>query len=347
MQPRLWIRPKFFLTYDNEALMDGVGAQIQRIVSIYGISRKVKIGYVHTGLKDIDPQVFSTSTFQERGEELDRWNQLFRKDLPIFTQLPTDRIINQKRMSLFVLRVIKFVSRFSKKRIVCKMSNPRVISDNYPECLLHVPEMLAETVPKIMASAPKTEFTIVVHIRQGELVLSQFKDRLLPLSHYERILSHIVPILEHADKKYRILIPRENGQGKRISTSDPKVIRSISLDPNNKNLDFTSDGYVNLLHEKPSSELTPILFKATWLSEESTYADFCKMIQADLLITSKSSLSFTAGLFNKESIKVYTPFWHTAPASWINADQLQTPGYLKIFEELLRKSLNSNLSLYG
>ena len=334
------MKRKFFLTYDNEVQMDGVGAQLQRIVSIYGIAKKARVGYLHTGLKDIDPQVFSKSTFQERENELARWNQLFKRDLETFTQLPTDRIISSKHMSFLGLRVIGLISRFSKYRVICKMGNPRIISDKYPECLLHTPEMLGSEVTEIISAASKTEFKIVVHIRQGELVLSQFKDRLLPLSHYEQILGHIVPLLESLNISYRILIPRENGQSKRIPTSDTKITRSISLDPYNKNLHFTNDGYVTLVHEKPSSDLTPNLFKANWLPEESTYADFCKMIQADLLIISKSSLSFTAGLFNKDSIKVYTPFWHTAPQDWINEAQLQAPDYLAAFERLIRKSVN-------
>lgn len=340
MNWHLNLKPKFFLTYDNESLMDGVGAQLQRIVSIFGISKKAKINYLHSGLKDIDPQVFSTTTFQEREEELNRWNQLFKRDLVVFTELPTDRLIHPKHISLMMLRVISFISRFSKYRVILKLGNPRVISDKYPECLLNTPYILGSAVTEMITEASKTEFTIVVHIRQGELVLTQFKDRLLPLSHYERILRQIVPVLENANINYKILVPRENGQHDKILVSDPKITRSISLDPENKNLDFSKDGYVTLIHEKPSQDLTPILFEATWLPEGSTYQDFCKMVQADLLITSKSSLSFTAGLFNGESIKIYTPFWHTAPASWINADQLEAPSHLTKFEQLLRKLVN-------
>lgn len=328
-------KPKFFLTYDNEAMTDGVGAQLQRIVSVFGISKMANFGYLHSGLKDIDPQVFSPKTFQERGAEIGQWNQLFRNDLSVFSKLPTDRLISPNRISLPILRIICFLTRFSRFRTICKLANPRLISDKFPECLLNTPDMLSPTVTKIIAEGYGTEFTITVHIRQGELVLSQFKDRLLPLSHYERILEQLVPLLNRTNTKYRILIPRENGQEDRIPITDPKVTRSIELNPENKSLNFTQDGYVTLTHEKPSIDLTPILFQATWLPEATTYLDFCKMIQADLLITSKSSLSFVAGLFNGESIKIYTPFWHTAPISWTDANQLDETSYLMIFERIL------------
>ena len=147
---------------------------------------------------------FSKFTFQEREDELDRWNQLFKKDLETFTQLPTDRIINPKHISLVGLRIIGFISRFSKYRVIYKMGNPRIISDKYPECLLYTLEMLGPAVTEVISASSKNEFTIVVHIRHGELVLSQFKDRLLPLSHYEQILGHIVPVLESANIKYSL-----------------------------------------------------------------------------------------------------------------------------------------------
>ena len=328
-------KPKFYVTYDNQAVMDGVGAQLQRIVSVFGVSKKAKVGYLHSGLKDFNTEPFSSKMFPEREAEIVQWNQLFRSDLIVFNKLPTDRLISPKHISIFKLRIICFFSRFSRFRVVCLLVEPRLISDKYPECLLNTPDMLSPKVARIIAEVPQTEFTIVVHIRQGVLVLSQFKDRLLPLSSYEKILQHLVPFLERANTKYKIIIPRENGQGNRIPVTDSKVTQSIALDPKNNNLNFTKDGYVTLSHEKPSVDLTPILSQATWLPEESAYLDFCRMIQADLLITSKSSFSFVAGLFNGESIKIYTPFWHTAPISWVDANQLETSSYSAKFERIL------------
>lgn len=325
MKWHLDFEPKLFLTYDNQCLMDGVGAQLQRIVSVFGVAKLAKIYYLHSGLVDIDPQAFSLKTFQERETEIDQWNRLFRSDLVAFSELSTDRIISPQHVSLFMLRVIRLLTRFSRHRVIYKMDNPRLISDKFPECLMNAPEMLNSRVLEMTALRSNSEFTIVVHIRQGELVLSQFKDRLLPLSHYEEILRHLVPILEGANVNYKIQIPKENGQENRIPITDPKVSRSIELDPENKNLIFSEDGYVTLNHEKPTAALTPLLLQANWLPEGSVYLDFLKMMQADLLITSKSSLSFVAGLFNRNSIKIYTPFWHTAPANWINANKLGTP----------------------
>lgn len=304
--------------------MDGVGAQLQRIVSVYGVAKLSKNKYLHSGLADIDPQAFSNKSFQERQTEIKQWNQLFNPDLVPFIELRSDRIISPQHPSLFMLRIIRLLTRFSRHRLIYKMSNPRLISDNFPECLIDAPEMLNSRVTEITSLESNSEFTIVIHIRQGELVFTQFKDRLLPLSHYEEILRHLVPILQSSNVNYKIQIPKENGQENRIPITDPKVSRSVELDPENRNLIFSESGYVTLNHEKPTAALTPLLFCANWLPEKTVYTDFLEMIGADLLITSKSSLSFVAGLFNQKSIKIYTPFWHTAPSNWIDASNLGT-----------------------
>ena len=67
-----------YLTYDNVAHTDGAGAQLQRIVSIYLISKFYNIGYVHQpitrmeyqGLKAIEENKFDP-------QQIDDYNKLF------------------------------------------------------------------------------------------------------------------------------------------------------------------------------------------------------------------------------------------------------------------------------
>ena len=100
---------------------------------------------------------------------------------------------------------------------------------------------------------------IVVHIRQGVLALTQFKNRLLRLNHYEKILKFVVDCLIREGKQFKIMIPKENGQDVSLSMSDPEVALSIELNPNNPSLKFNDDGSINLIHEMPNVELMQIL----------------------------------------------------------------------------------------
>lgn len=326
-------KPKLFLTYNNQATMDGVGAQLQRIISVFSVSRLARVGYLHSPLSDIDPQVFSSSSFEERLPQIRVWNNLFRDDLEEFRPSAGDRVLVSDSISLHQLRLLRFLSRFSRSRIIYRLSNPRIITDKYPESLRGASELMNDSLRDESARTGVEDLRIVVHIRQGELVLTQFKERLLPLAHYERILKCVVDCLKRNGIKFAIMIPRENGQGTSLSVNDPKVARSIALDPNNANLRINEDRSVTLIHETPSPESTPILFEAHWLDESSTYSDFLRMIRADVLITSKSSLSFVAGLMNNKSIKIFTPFWHTAPSDWISSNDLNEEVFSRMLNE--------------
>ena len=136
-------KPKLFLTYDNSLVLDGVGAQIQRIVSVYGVSRLINASYLHSPLIDFDPQIFTDSTHAERLKEIDEWNSLFRKDLFPYTHLQGDLIFHTNNISVRQLRILNFLSRFSKRRIICKMGNPRKITDSFPDILNTASELVS------------------------------------------------------------------------------------------------------------------------------------------------------------------------------------------------------------
>lgn len=338
MGVNLGFKPKLFLTYDNQATVDGVGAQLQRIISVFSISRLAAVGYLHTPLLDIDPQVFSSLSFEERLPQIEAWNNLFRDDLETFHQAKGQRVFESNKISLVQIRLLRFLSRFSRGRVICKLSNPRIITDKYPDSLLAAPDLMVNSLFDESEAETDEGLIIVVHIRQGVLALSQFKDRLLPLDHYEKILKFVVNCLNREGRQFTIIISKENDQDVSLSMSHPDVARSIDLNPNNPSLKFNDDGSINLIHEMPSAELTPILFGAQWLNQSSTYSDFMKMLRADVLITSKSSLSFVAGLLNKKSVKIYTPFWHQTPKEWISSESFNEKVFFRLLPERSAKN---------
>ncbi len=55
--------------------------------------------------------------------------------------------------------------------------------------------------------------------------------------------------------------------------------------------------------------------------DESVEDAFLSMVLADVLVTSRSSLSYTAGLLS-EGVVYYIPFWHKPLLHWISVDSL-------------------------
>lgn len=331
------LNPKLFLTYDNALVLDGVGAQIQRIVSIYGVSRLVKVGYLHAPIIDFDSQIFSDSTYAERLPDLEKWNSLFRSDLPRYVEAKGDLIFHTNNIGIRRLEVLNFLSIFSRSRIICKMGNPRKITDEFPNILNTASELMSKPIGKIYSVNQSNDFKIVVHIRQGVLALSQFKNRLLPLSHYENVLGTVTKILNIFGIQFQILIPQEIGQSTRLSIKNSQVIQSMALDPNNSQVKVNHDGTVSLVHESPDLIGTPILFKTRWLESASAFSDFELMLNADLLIISKSSFSFLAGVMNQKAIKIFAPFWHSTPDDWFSAENIDLD---RLIDKLVELSIS-------
>lgn len=323
-------KPKLFLTYDSHFMMDGVGAQLQRIISIFGIAKLAKVGYLHTPISNIDKQIFLRNSSEVGESEIRIWNQLFARNLEEFHQEVGDRIFKLGNISLLQIYVIRFFTLFVKHRVVLRIGNPRTITDKFPDSLLWAPELFD---PSFLCNPGKEKtLDIVVHIRQGVLALTQYKERLLPLAHYENILEFLVKTLTAKGIDFKITVLAED-HSPSISLASPEIRRSIELDSNNPSLKFNTDGTVNLEHEIPDPVLTPILHRSLWLNGRTAYADFFSMVHADILIISKSSFSFVAGLLNKDSVKVFSPFWHEAPKGWLSSLDFNEDAFANALEK--------------
>lgn len=325
------LRPKLFLTYNNLATIDGVGAQLQRIISVFCISKLARVGYLHSPLSDIDTQIYSQTNDIDRMQQVAEWNSLFRPDLEVFSPSGNEYILEFSSVSLLHIRILQFFSKFTVRRIILKVSNPRNITDDNPECLLLAPQLMDEKLWS--ESNRKREVVVGVHIRQGVLALAQYKNRLLPLKHYEKILHEVVSGLHTLSVKYKIFVFSESNQLAEISLLNPEVKKSIELQPNNPNIEINSNGEVKLIHESPDIVNTPILFKAQWMQDEATLTDFISMVRCDILVISKSSLSFVAGLLSRQSIIIYTPFWHEPPSGWLACTHLTSEIFSKALKD--------------
>lgn len=127
-----------FIQYNNEDIIDGVGAQALRILGIFGIARQFRLNYIHQpilqlGLKEeLTGPKFSEDHYQEL---LDQVNKLF--------DLPSDKIpkhfsciaINSRNVGRKVLLgslLLSFLLLPLRVRVVLKITLPFGIT-NYLE----------------------------------------------------------------------------------------------------------------------------------------------------------------------------------------------------------------------
>ena len=126
------------------------------------------------------------------------------------------------------------------------------------------------------------KINIAVHIRRGDVSLEKYPHRYTPNEVIKQLLSDVETMLSDLDMDISINI---FSQG---DIEDFKILWG-------GNVHF----YLN----------------------ECLFTTFCNMVSADILITGKSSFSYTAGLFSN-GIIIYDPFWHQPQKDWFTINPL-------------------------
>ena len=300
------------LTYNADENDDGTGAQIQRILGIYSVSRKYGFNYLHTPVKNL--LIFPLDSSQDPHEiekYLKRMNDYFK--LPTDDSLQFDKITSKSTISVGYLRRLKLQMHFGKpKRILVRVSNPNLIVDTYPDILrFAVSDLIQPSVMNLMAKV-----SIILHIRgtvQKDLIIKgEVEPRSLPVSYYKDKLRDILALID-ADLEYEI----------KVFTDTPK--RSLSFEPRPQDIETWNKSGHSIVDGK---------IQVDGLDLEKDFQDFgseiefiyggdpldaiIQMSRADYFVMSRSSFSYIAAILNPNGI-IYCPpkFWNSPPANWI------------------------------
>lgn len=148
------------ITYDNCALQDGAGAQLQRIIGIYAISKFFRINYIHAPLKEVlvhpNDGVTSDSQYSTLLQEL---NELVkfessRRDFSIDEEVCVNHL-GTKQFLFFLLRY-----RFSTRHLNLVVLQPYLLLNRFPR-------ILAKFKKEYDWGIDLEEKLICVHIRQS------------------------------------------------------------------------------------------------------------------------------------------------------------------------------------
>ena len=262
-----------YLSYDNTSSQDGFGAQLQRVLSIYLISKKLNVGYYHVDI--VTKEHGFTPIILERFNELIEWN------------------IKEKASIDNVVYIDFFDNTAFESVIKCKHDNTDILFKiKFAHCYIDANESIFDShiFPKFSWIVDKScpdIFKVAIHIRRGDVSQTQNSIRFIPFGFYVTCLENICKLLK--DRNYEITIYSEN------SLLGEIVRHKDSLEGIN-GLKFNIDGSVT--------------------------DTFKEMVNSDILITSKSSFSYSASLLKlKHNGMVFYPsFWHTYPPKYICID---------------------------
>lgn len=308
-------RPHLAVTYANDKLQDGAGAQLQRIYGIYALSRALGVPYIHSpihhlgyhGLPALENNAPSTDLVSE-------YNRVFH--IPSDLDLPDQHAIHDTTdADAGLIEAMKKAGSAGANFNLIRILFPYPVTDKAPEMYRCV-----KAISPFQYRRSEV-FRLAIHVRRGELY-AIFSDRMLPNSYYvscslkfQEILKKLdIPFVcelytEVASKKFEVT-PQHHGIFGRIS-------ENITFDPGMNSLeDF--DAVPNLARFINTDPIETLRRMAT----------------ADALILSRSSFSYLAGLLSPNCIVVYYPFWHSAMKDWLTSGEDGTLPEMDLIERL-------------
>lgn len=285
-----------YLTYDNESHTDGAGAQLQRILSIYLLSRRCNVGYIHTPILKMSYQgAMCLEENKEDNSQIQKYNDIFA--------IPSTRIIGEIHETHICeyctdQLIHKYIGISKDKNVLLKIAFAHTIVDKNPGILL-------ETIPVSIAyNTPKTPIVIAVHVRRGELFVLE-SSRMLPNSYYVDCMREISKILTSSN------IPHEFHLHTEVITK-PTLITS-----KHHGIFVKLETPVLLTPEDSRIEDFNVFENIKYRINEEPTETLKALCTANILLCSRSSFSYVAAIMNKSGVVLFHPFWHALSPEWV------------------------------
>lgn len=252
--------------------IDGIGAQVQAVLSTILFAREFGLIYVHTPFKEIEHNA-------DKQDAARKWESFLG--------------LGQGEVSIDTLRLEQLnVVRVDSPRKIRNRKNTLYIihhchefADEFPNCYLKLKKQILQKHKSAQRNSCKLHqqvgrINIALHIRRGD-VSAASADRFTDNRYYHKILTELRSVLDSL-----------------------RLNSSIHLYSQGEVEDFLEFDEFNLYYHL----------------DECPFETFHNLIEADVLVMSKSSFSYSAALLSN-SIKLYQPFWHKPLKNWIVVDR--------------------------
>ncbi len=303
-------------------MTDGAGAQIQRILGIYAISRLLGCGYVHFGLSQIGYQGLAAL---EHDQEVQHLEEMYNMLISLASD--DSKGINDFGDQVFVefnlhqTTVLEFKerSRAIQRDILLLIVLPYAVADEFPCCYCTVNGLIGpQTLSRLTSMFTRMKaasfeaqhddvIVIGIHVRRGELFAVD-SHRMLPNAYYIAIALKLSRLLADLGMAYRFDVyteapeatfevhPRSHGINHRIK--DPVTVSGEQL----RLWEFDIIPFLNLR------------------VNEHQVSTLYNLANCDILIGSRSSFSYVAGIAGNVRCALFPRFWHALPPYWVETN---------------------------
>jgi hypothetical protein len=296
-------KDKLVLTYDNTALTDGLGAQLQRIYGIWAISRLLGVPYLHSPIARVDYQGLNALEANSADPTFHHEvNDLFHieSDSVIATDFHTMNLRNIHPGQFRLLEYLVDSGATRGKPGLVRLMLPHGIADQFPDCY----EACKRISPFASSHRHGRALRVAVHVRRGEQVVLK-SDRLLPNAYYVSVANNVAGVLDALKLEYEIELWTE------VPTKE------FTVYPNDHGIFDRLAGPARITPEMYRLDDFDVLPHLVHCINDRAVDCLRGLATADILIMSKSSFSYVAAVLNGNGIVMYHPFWHRAPSSWL------------------------------
>lgn len=285
------------VTYDSAAMNDGAGAQLHRVLGIYALSRAIGARYLHTPVENILYRGVPGTFDPDQTETLAGLQSM----APLASDVDVERLVERAR----VVKVTNF-SLSLHPREAGTRENPTLFKVAFPFKIVDRAPAYWHATQRALPSRPLRRgdaLKIAVHIRRGDIHFVE-RHRILPNSYYMGVLERLTAICRAIGRSYLVDIFSE-------SMPTGTTLRPGDFAPGMSRQSFVVSGDLDNFSE--FDPLGPINYRIN----EDLISTMRALTEADVLVTSKSSMSAVAGLLQQGGIVLFHPFWHAALPDWV------------------------------
>ena len=298
---------RLYMSYNGKDISDGIGAQLQRILSVAALSNYINASYVHSGIVNLTIQPLDPYQDEiSKNTYIDKINNYFNIQ-GVNSPSKVGKFIELKVLKpIYLLRILVNI-HLTRKPIYLKVSEVYPIIDYLPYIYERIKYL---SLPNLINLLSKVNlYSIALHFRSGTIKYAnyhkQLVSRYLPLSYF-------LNILDQCSENKKI--------GSSICVTDsPKL--SFTFTPQGDEVINWSQmpGFNNGSVEIESTDLNDLQIRnVSIVRGGDPLESLAILIKADTLIMSRSSFSYVAGLLSKSHRIYYPPnFWHPKLNSWL------------------------------
>lgn len=307
-------KPQIFLAYDNEVKMDGIGAQVQRILAFRSLSHNLHLGYVHSGIKSVAVHPLDPYQTPEKLKAfLIKLNAIFFINNSFQGDFAPDRTIRIKELTFTKLLKNIFVSVLFRKSIMILSVEPYPVSEFDNRKFIDIADFLPN-----YPSRPVGKISISIHYRRGvggfAVQVGELISREIESKYFLNLLEEIVSTLDKDNIEIAIFTDSP--------ANDLSYVPPLDQHQLWENSPKFKSGVMEVKGMNLEEQFSGLGVPLSIIYGGDPLDALIQMSFSDYLVMSRSSFGYVAALMNKTG-KVYYPksFWHGPRPDWKVIDE--------------------------